>query len=105
MQEIRQTHAFTEWLADLKDSQARGRIAARVQRLKFGHLGDVKPVGFGVSELRIDTGPGYRIYLMRDDETIILLLCGGDKGSQKRDILRARALAAEVKNENRNHNL
>ena len=84
---------FADWLANLRDRMARGRIAKRLALLEAGHLGDVKPVGGKVSELRIDHGPGYRLYFTRRGEALILLLIGGDKGSQRRDISKARAIA------------
>ncbi|MDP4026128.1 type II toxin-antitoxin system RelE/ParE family toxin [Methylobacterium sp. NEAU 140] len=93
---IRRTDAFAGWVSGLRDARAKARIAARVDRLALGNPGDVKPVGSGVSELRIDYGPGYRVYFVQRGETVIILLCGGDKGSQSRDIERARALAATV---------
>jgi putative addiction module killer protein len=91
------TDIFIDWLRDLKDRRAAARIAARIQRIEDGNLGDVKPVGEGVSEMRIDYGPGYRIYFMQLERTIILLLCGGDKGTQNKDIARAKKLAKEQK--------
>jgi putative addiction module killer protein len=81
----------------LRDPRAKARIAIRIDRLALGNAGDVKPVGSGVSEMRIDYGPGYRLYFIRRGEALIVLLCGGDKGSQQRDIVRARALAADLK--------
>ena len=94
--EIRETLAFSEWLAKLRDSRARARIAARIRRLAFGNPGDARPVGSGVSELRIAYGPGYRVYFVRRGAKIIVLLCGGDKSSQDRDIARAIRLAKEL---------
>jgi putative addiction module killer protein len=79
----------------LKDERARALIASRLDRLAFGNAGDVKPVGQGISELRIDRGPGYRIYFQKRGSTIIILLCGGDKRTQDRDITTAKRLAAE----------
>lgn len=76
---------------------ARLAIAKRIDRLAFGHAGDAKPVGHGVSELRIHAGPGYRAYFIRRGDTIVVLLCGGDKGSQARDIERAKTLAEQFK--------
>lgn len=95
MVEIRQTDDFRAWLGGLRDTQAKARIAARVQRLAFGHLGDVKPVGDGVSELRVDHGPGYRVYIARRGAVLIVLLCGGTKARQQADIQRAKRLAQE----------
>jgi putative addiction module killer protein len=94
--EVRQTGEFAEWLAALRDSKARARIGERLRRLRLGHLGDVKPIGGGISELRVHYGPGYRLYLVRRGERLIVLLCGGDKSSQERDIKRAKALAEEL---------
>jgi putative addiction module killer protein len=94
---IRETEEFAEWLASLRDVQARARIARRVYRLAGGNPGDVKPVGESVSELRIDYGPGYRVYFIQDGKVVIVLLCGGDKSSQRRDIARAKKLAKALK--------
>lgn len=91
------TTRFDLWLLSLRDRRAVPRIAARIDRLASGNLGDVKPVGGGVSEMRIDYGPGYRVYFMRRGEVVVVLLCGGDKATQKRDIEQARALAADWK--------
>jgi putative addiction module killer protein len=95
MIEIRQTDVFAKWLAGLKDQKARLKIAVRIDRLALGNPGDVKPVGSGVSEMRIDYGPGYRVYFIQRGEILILLLCDGDKKSQQRDIAAAQALAAD----------
>lgn len=94
--ELRQTGKFAEWFRDLRDRRASERIAQRLARVQYGLFGDVKPVGGGVSELRIDYGPGYRVYFTRRGSTVILLLCGGDEGSQARDIEAARAMAKEI---------
>lgn len=96
MIEIRQTDVFAAWFAALRDRQARARITARIRRLSLGNPGDVKPVGSGVSEMRIDYGPGYRVYFTRRGDVVAVLLCGGDKRTQDRDIARARALAREL---------
>jgi putative addiction module killer protein len=80
--EIRETESFSLWLTALRDTQARARIAARVRRLAFGNPGDVRPVGEGVSELRIHFGPGYRVYYVQRGALLIVLLCGGDKSSK-----------------------
>ena len=93
MLEIRQTEAFARWLADLRDSRARMRINARIRRLSLGNPGDVRPVGEGVSEMRIDYGPGYRVYFIRQGDALVVLLAGGDKRTQDRDIATAHALA------------
>lgn len=95
MFELRETSVFANWLGSLRDAPAKARIAARVQRLAFGHFGDVQPVGNGVRELRLHFGPGYRIYFVQRGRALLLLLCGGDKSSQRRDILRAKPLAAD----------
>lgn len=94
--EIRETEAFSVWLRGLRDAQARARIAARIRRLAFGNAGDVKPVGEGVSELRIHYGPGYRVYFVQRGAVLIVLLCGGDKGTQGKDIEAAKRLAKET---------
>jgi putative addiction module killer protein len=96
MIEIRQTEAFTDWLRRLKDQRGKAKILARIQRLAFGHFGDVAPVGGGVSELRIHQSPGYRVYFVRRGEAVIVLLCGGDKDTQDRDIARAKELVKEL---------
>ena len=93
MIEVRQTEAFARWLRDLADIRAAARIEQRIVRLAAGLFGDVEPVGQGVSELRVDYGPGYRVYFIQRGAVLIVLLCGGNKGSQKRDIARAKALA------------
>jgi putative addiction module killer protein len=81
---------FVDWLQGLKDRQARTRIEARLARVASGNLGDIEPVGEGVMELRIDWGPGYRVYFSRLGQVVVLLLCGGDKRSQQKDIERAK---------------
>jgi len=96
MREVRQTDVFANWMESLSDRRAVERIAQRIVRLQSGLLGDVKPVGDGVSELRVDHGPGYRVYFVQRGQVLIILLCGGDKGSQRRDIQRAKAIAAEL---------
>ena len=96
MTEVRQTDVFKVWFAGLRDANAKRRIAQRIVRLQSGLLGDVKPVGKGVSELRIDYGPGYRLYFVQRGSEIIVLLCGGDKRTQDRDISRAKILADEI---------
>ncbi len=96
MIEVRQTEAFSAWIARLRDMSAKARIVARIRRLELGNLGDAKSIGDKVSELRVDYGPGYRVYFTRKGRTIIVLLCGGDKGSQRRDIKEAQQLAKEV---------
>ena len=96
MIEIRKTDVFARWLDDLADLRARARIQARIERLALGNAGDVKPAGEGVSELRIDYGPGYRVYFKRRGQRLIILLAGGDKSSQTRDIKRAQHLARDL---------
>ena len=93
---IRQTDTFRKWERALGDAKARTLIAARLNRIAYGLLGDVKPVGDGISEIRIHYGPGYRIYFTRRGDEIVVLLCGGDKGTQRRDIAAARTLAAQL---------
>ena len=97
MIEVLTTQDFDRWLRKLKDTHARLRILARLDRLAAGNIGDMKSVGGGIFELRLAFGPGYRIYLARRGDRLVLLLCGGDKSSQTDDIARARALAAEWK--------
>lgn len=94
--EVRQTRSFSAWLESLRDERARLRIAVRIERLQSGHFGDAKPVGQGVGELRIDYGPGYRVYFVRRGDAVVILLCGGDKRSQDRDVALAMKLAKEV---------
>ena len=89
MYEIRRSNTFDAWFTNLNDSSARARIAARIDRLAMGNPGDVRPVGAGVSELRVDYGPGYRVYYVQTDRIVFLLLCGGTKGTQDADIKRA----------------
>jgi len=96
MFEIRKTELFSIWLDELRDIKARARIQARIERLSLGNSGDVKPVGAGVSELRIDYGPGYRVYFKKVGQTIIILLVGGDKSSQNSDIKTALTLARNL---------
>jgi len=96
MLEVRQTDVFTDWFAGLRDREARARITVRIRRLSLGNPGDVKPVGGGVSEMRIDCGPGYRVYFVGRGDTVVVLLCGGDKRNQDRDIARALELAQEI---------
>jgi putative addiction module killer protein len=96
MIEVRQTPIFGAWLAGLKDLRAAAQIARRLVRLEAGLLGDIKPVGGGVSELRVHHGPGYRLYLTQRGPVLIVLLCGGDKGSQRGDIERAKRMAGQL---------
>lgn len=87
---------FSRWLSGLRDVRGKVAILRRLERLRTGNLGDVKSVGIGVSELRLDIGPGYRMYFTRRGDVVILLLCGGDKASQQRDIKLAQQLAGEI---------
>jgi putative addiction module killer protein len=91
--EVRQSSIYRDWFDRLRDRQAKARIDARVRRLSMGNTGDVKSVGSSVSELRVDHGPGYRVYFSRKGKTIIVLLCGGDKRTQRADIERAIEIA------------
>ena len=97
MIEIRQTSQFADWLARLRDREAIARINIRIRRLSLGNPGDVKSVGGGVSELRIDHGPGYRVYFWQQESRLVVLLAGGDKDTQQTDIRQAKALVAQLK--------
>jgi len=97
MVEVRQTERFAKWLRDLRDLKARARVQARIERLISGNPGDTRPVGSGVSELRISYGPGYRVYYQQNGPTLIILLAGGDKSSQARDIEEALVLSRQIK--------
>jgi len=94
--ELRQTTRFATWLAGLRDDRAKARILKRLDRARDGNLGDVAPVGEGVSEMRIFYGPGYRVYFIQRGKALIVLLCGGDKSAQGADIDEAKALAREI---------
>lgn len=94
--EIRKTETFAKWLDSLKDVRARARILVRIERLAAGNPGDVKPVGEGVSELRIDYGPGYRVYYKQEGLSVVILLAGGDKRTQARNIKTALRLARNL---------
>jgi putative addiction module killer protein len=96
---IKQTSRFKKWISALKDKQAKARILIRLKRMIEGNPGDVKPVDAGVYEMRIHVGKGYRIYYIALENTIIVLLRGGDKSTQKKDIERARDMAAEARRE------
>ncbi|PRA75604.1 addiction module antitoxin RelB [Ochrobactrum sp. MYb29] len=96
MREVRQTVTFVNWLNELRDNRARQRIVTRIRRLELGNPGDVKAIGEGVSEMRITYGPGYRVYFVTMGSTILVLLCGGDKSSQSRDISLAKKMAKEI---------
>ncbi len=93
MKVIRLTVEFRDWMRGLRDGVAKAKIASRLERLADGNSGDVKPIGGGLSELRIPHGPGYRVYFVTRGRMIIVVLCGGDKGTQQRDIRRAREIA------------
>ena len=97
MIQLLETETFSDWLSGLRDVNARARVQKRLDRLRFGNPGDVKPVGEGVSEMRIDFGPGYRVYYIQRGQTVIVLLAGGDKRSQPRDIATALDLARSLK--------
>jgi putative addiction module killer protein len=94
--EVRQTDEYEKWFDSLRDRQAKARIDIRVRRLSLGNPGDAKPVGEGVSELRIDYGPGYRVYFVQRANVLIVLLAGGDKRTQDQDIRVAKQLAREL---------
>lgn len=96
MIEIRKTEHFAKWIDGLQDIQGRARIQARIERLAMGNPGNVKSVGEGVSEMRIDHGPGYRVYYLRHERSVIILLAGGDKSRQARDIKTALRLARNL---------
>ena len=93
MIEIRETQEFSTWLESLRDARARTRVQARILRLRYGNPGDVKPVGEGVSEMRIDYGPGYRVYFVKRGAMLVILLAGGAKPTQDKDIKTALKLA------------
>ena len=96
MIEIRKTEIFAKWIDGLHDIRARARILARIERLAAGNPGDVKPVGEGVSELRINYGPGYRVYYKKQGQKVVILLAGGDKSTQSRDIKTALRLSRNL---------
>nr|VFJ63691.1 MAG: putative addiction module killer protein [Candidatus Kentron sp. FW] len=96
MFEIRQTTAYSAWFENLRDRAAKARIDVRIRRLSLGNPGDARPVGEGISELRVDYGPGYRIYFVRRRKELIILLAGGDKSSQSQDIKQAKILARNL---------
>jgi len=95
--EIRQTETYKQWFASLKDRNARARVDVRIRRMSLGNLGDVKSVGSGVSEIRIDYGPGYRLYFIFQKKRLIILLCGGEKSTQSKDIKLAQEIAQLIK--------
>ena len=96
MLEIRTTANFDKWFANLKDRRAKARIQVRIDRMELGHFGDVEPVGEGVSEMRIFYGPGYRVYFVQRKSAVVILLNGGSKRSQSRDIARAMEMARQL---------
>lgn len=97
---LKKTNIFEDWLAGLRDRRAKFAILVRIERLSLGNPGDVSPVGEGVSELKIDYGPGYRVYFKRRGSEIIILLCGGSKKGQSKDIENAKSIAREWSDEN-----
>ena len=99
MYEIKSTKIFSQWIFKLKDMKGRIAVARRIERMEHGNFGDVKSVGTSISELRIQTGPGYRIYFTKREERIIILLVGGNKSTQQKDIEKARKLLKEIDNE------
>jgi putative addiction module killer protein len=96
MFEVQKTDEFDNWLSDLADQKAKAKIASRIERLGLGNPGDVRPVGEGISEMRVPYGPGYRVYFKQTGKAVVLLLCGGDKSTQAKDIKRAKEIAAEL---------
>lgn len=100
MVKVVRSSTFDQWLRGLKDRQAAARVQVRIDRLADGNPGDVKPVGSGVSELRISYGPGYRVYYIKKGEILVVLLCGGDKASQSKDIDTAQRIATEWRKSN-----
>ena len=97
MIQIQQTETYAKWFAGVRDRVTRARIDIRIRRLSLGNAGDTKPVGEGVSELRVDHGPAYRVYFIQRGEVVIVLLAGGDKSTQDKDIRNAKALANDLK--------
>ncbi len=96
MIEVRKTEIFTKWFDNLKDRKARARIQARIDRVELGNFGDIAPVGEGVNEFRIFYGPGYRVYFVQRNSVVVVLLSGGDKSSQKRDIVKAKEISRQL---------
>ncbi len=99
MIEIRQTGTYETWFNKLSDSRAKARIDVRIRRLSLGNPGDVRSVGEGIMEMRVDYGPGYRVYFLQEGEKVVILLAGGDKSSQVKDIGRAKKLASRLREE------
>src|SRR5260370_21057538 len=100
MYQVQKTDEFESWLSALADQRAVAKIVSRIERLGMGNPGDAEPVGDGISEMKIDYGPGYRVYYKRTGKTVMLILCGGDKSTQRKDINRAKELAAQLLKEN-----
>lgn len=96
MYQLKRTDVFDDWLLDLRDVRAKARILARLESARLGNLGDVRSVGDGVGEMRVNVGAGYRVYFTRRQRVVIVLLCGGDKSSQARDIARAKQMVDEI---------
>ncbi|MBL4901284.1 MAG: type II toxin-antitoxin system RelE/ParE family toxin [Desulfocapsa sp.] len=96
MIEIRKTKIFTKWFDNLNDRRARARIQVRIDRMERGNFGDVSPVGEGISEMRIFYGPGYRVFFVQVEKTVVVLLSGGDKSTQNEDIIKTKKLAQQV---------
>jgi putative addiction module killer protein len=97
MVEIIESNVFTDWFHNLRDAEAKTRILVRIRRLALGNPGDVKPVGGGVSEMRINYGPGYRLYYQKRGHHLVILLCGGDKSTQVTDIARSKLISDQWK--------
>ena len=96
MYQLQRTDVFDEWLLGLRDMRAKARVLARLESARLGHLGDVQSVGGGVSEMRVDVGAGYRVYFTRRQRIVLILLCGGDKSTQSRDIARAKRMLHQI---------
>ncbi|RLA40032.1 MAG: type II toxin-antitoxin system RelE/ParE family toxin [Gammaproteobacteria bacterium] len=96
MIEVRTTEVFDKWFGSLKDRKVKARIQARIDRVEMGNFGDVSPVGEGISELRIFYGPGYRVYFVKQNSVVVILLSGGDKSSQQADIAKAKEIAKQL---------
>lgn len=105
MFDVRETELFSQWMTGLRDARAKAKIAVRIDRLARGNPGDVEPVAQGISEMRIHYGPGYRVYYVKREQTIILLLCGGNKATQASDIKSAKDLVRELEDDSRNPSL
>lgn len=96
MYQLRQTDVFAKWLQGLRDRKGKARVLAKLDSVRLGNLGDTKRVGGGIREFRVHAGPGYRIYYVREEKFVLLLLCGGDKSSQTQDIERAKRILKEL---------